>query len=466
MNVVDGGAPAPENENEKKQKKKSSKHGGAGSTTRFELPGGVLVLVEPSHAIPLLSIVVTTRSGGTSDPPGKEGLYRATLRMLRRGSEGLGSEEIEATLDRLGSEISVDVGASNATVYAQVIGRNVEAFVDLFARLLGAPTFPEDELARLRREIHAELLEVRDNDRALAQRAFRRGLYGDHPYARSSVGTLASVERLSVEDARALHAAHLRKGNLVIGFAGDVTPEKAREYAERLVARLPDGPPHPDTVPEPTMVPGRRLVLVDKPERTQTQILIGSLGTSPHDEDHVALSVANAVFGGTFTSRLMREVRSKRGWSYGASARLGVDRHRSSFAMWTFPAANDAADCMALELKLLEELVASGITARELAFIKRYLVRSYAFEIDTAAKRLHQALDVELLGLPADYYTGYLDHVEAVTLEAANAALARRLGTKDLLAVVVGTAGTILDKVTAALPEAIQVDVRAFDKDD
>ena len=432
---------------------------------RFELPGGVVVIVEPSHAIPMVSIVVCTRSGGTTDPPEKQGLQRVMLRMLRRGTAGMTAEQIEDAIDRLGSEVSVDVSTSNATVYAQVIGRSLDAFVDLFSRLLGAPTFPEDELGRLRRETAAELLEVRDNDRSLAQRAFRRSLFAEHPYGRSTLGTLESIESFSVADVRASHATHLRRGNLVIGFAGDVTVERARELAEKLVAQLPEGPAIGDDVPEPATQPGRKFVLVDKPDRTQTQILIGSLGTSPHDEDHVPLTVANAVFGGTFTSRLMREVRSKRGWSYGASARLAVDRRRGSFAMWTFPAATDAADCIALEMQLLTDLVEKGVTARELTFIKRYLARSYAFEVDTAGKRLHQALDVELLGLPADYYDRYVEHVDAVTLEQANAALARRLDPKSVLIVVVGTAANILEKITAAVPDLVQVDVVAFDKD-
>ena len=84
---------------------------------------------------------------------------------------------------------------------------------------------------------------------------------------------------------------------------------------------------------------GRRLLVVDKPERTQTQILVGTMGTSAHDDDHVPMVVGNAVFGGTFTSRLMKEIRSKRGWSYGASARTGIDRRRQSWVLWTFPAA-------------------------------------------------------------------------------------------------------------------------------
>jgi zinc protease len=264
---------------------------------------------------------------------------------------------------------------------------------------------------------------------------------------------------------RRYYESELTKGNIVLGFAGDITEDQALRIGARVVERLPDGAPAADTTPDPVMAPGRRLLFVDKPERTQTQILIGGLGTAANDPDHVALTVGNAVFGGTFTSRLMQEVRSNRGWSYGAYSRMGIDRHRQSFSMWTFPGAEDAAACLTLEIELLEMLVEAGVSEDETAFIKQYLVRSHAFDIDTANKRLHQALDVELLGLPADYYSAYAKKVSAVTAEGASAAVRARLSPKDLLVVVVGTADEILEKVKAAIPGIAQADVVSYEED-
>src|SRR5690606_28167909 len=123
------------------------------------------------------------------------------------------------------------------------------------------------------------------------------------------------------------------------------------------------------------------------------------------------------------------------------SARLSIDRRRHAFVMGAAPAAGDCPPCLALEISMLEEFVQKGVTPRELAFIKNYLVRSHAFDIDTAPKRLGQALDRELLDLPADYYDGYLDHVRGVTVEAANEAIKARLLPRDLVISVVGTAG-------------------------
>jgi zinc protease len=436
-----------------------------GTTERIDLSGGAKLFVETSHALPLVTIAIALGSGATRDPQGKDGLCRITSRMLRRGCEGLVSQAIDATIDRLGAELSVDVSASNVTIHAQVIRRNLEPFIELVARLLGTPTFDDDELARLRRETIAEIIEARDSDRSLAQVAFRRAVFAGHPYARSAVGTPSSVESIARTDVRTLYAEEYRRGSLVLGFAGDVTRDEAARFGERLARALPEGPSRPCDVAHPAPASGRRLVFVDKPERTQTQILIGSLGTWPRDPDHVPLSVGCAIFGGTFTSRMMREVRSKRGWSYGAYARLAIEQRRHSFSMWTFPAATDTAACIELELQMLEDLLTNGVTSKETTFMKRYLTRSHAFDVDTAAKRLHQALDVELLDLPSDYYSSYVDHVEAVTHEAANQALKERLSVDNQCIVVVGTQDSLLENVQRAIPRLESTNVVPFDVD-
>jgi zinc protease len=433
---------------------------------RFDLEGGGSLHVAESHAVPLVSITIAFRSGSAVDAVGKEGASKLAFRMLRRGSRTHTSTEIEDDLDRLGAELSTEVSASSSAIHGQVIERNLGAFINLLATLMSEPSFPLDELDRLRRETLAEIVEARDSDRSLAQQAFRREVFKGHPYARSTTGSTKTLTALTLDDVRAAYKTHFVQGNVALGFSGDIEPARAKEMAERLVSGLAKGARVADPVGETSRIAGRRLVFVDKPERTQTQILIGGLGTAPHDADHIALSVANAIFGGSFTSRLMREVRSKRGWSYGAYARLSVDKQRQAFSMWTFPAATDAPACVALELELLEAFVTKGVLPSELSFIKKFLSRSYAFDIDTAPKRLHQALDVEVLGLPADYYTGYLAKLNEVTVEQANAAVAARLSKDDLLVVVVGTASELEEKVRASVPGLGEHKVVPFDREE
>jgi zinc protease len=433
------------------------------SSLRFELEGGALALLEPSHDVPLVTLVLALRSGSAADPTEKAGLARIAARMLRRGCEGLVAEQIDFRIDALGAEMAVETSPSTVAIHAQVIARNLDALVDLLARMISAPTFPEEELGRLKRETVSEIIEARDNDRVIAQKAMQRSLFAGHPYGLNAGGTTQTVPRIDRSDVLAFFRRHVVSGNLVVAFAGDVAPDRVPALAARLLAGVPRGPAATQDVPEPTMAPGRRLLLVDKPERTQTQILLGTLGTSPSDDDHVPLLVANAIFGGTFTSRLMKEIRSKRGWSYGASARAGIDRRRQAWILWTFPAAQDVGPCLKLSIELLEQWVAGGVTRREVSFIQRYLARSHAFDIDTATKRMHQTLDVDLLALPPDYFSGWVEHVGSVTAESASAAVKNRIDVDRLLAVVVGTATEVLEPLRSVLPSVSEVVVVPFD---
>lgn len=421
------------------------------------------LFVETSPKLPIVSIAVAFRSGSTFDPIGREGLARTTARMLRRGCEGWDADAIEASIDTLGGEFGADSSPVATSAHAEIISRRLEPFLDLCSSLLGAPTFPEEELGRLLREAKAELVEARDSDRTLAARAFRRTLFAGHPYGRRSAGTLPSLDTITRSDVEAFYRRHYTKKTALVAISGDVTEKVAAEIAERLLARLPEGETLTDSVPDPTPAPGRRLVIVDKPERTQTQMVMGWLGSHSHDPDHVAWAVGNTAFGGTFTSRLMQEVRAKRGWSYGASSRVGFDRHRDAFTMWTAPSTTDAPACMQLELDLLAQIRKDGLTEEEVDFTKKYLARSHAFEVDTPRKRVHQPLEEALLDMPEGYHARYLDRVAAVTREEVNEALARRMPEDNLLVAVVATNADSGEALAAALPDVVDVTVAPYD---
>jgi zinc protease len=428
-------------------------------------PNGARVFVEQTRALPLVSITIAARGGATFDPAGREGACRIMARLVRRTGAGLSVEVLDERIDTLGGSLGMDVGHSTVTLHGTVIGRSLDEFADLVVGVLSNPSFAEAEFERLKRETLAELVEARDNDRHLAERWFRKQLFGAHPYGRPPGGTLATIGSLSLDDVTSLYRKLFVRGNLSFAFAGDVDAEKAHDLSDRVLAALPEGPQLPDAVPEPELRAGRHLVLVDKPERSQTQIFIGCLGTHPHDPDHVALHVASTIFGGTFTARLMKEVRSKRGWSYGAYSNLPYDRHRRGFSLWTFPKASDAAPCVELQLGMLEKWVGEGVTPRELEWAKRYLVRSHAFAIDTASKRVSQALDEALYDLPAGYHARYVEQVRAVTVEQVAEALRTRITPKDLAVSVLGTAKDVEAALRGSIADLASASTVPFDAD-
>jgi len=421
------------------------------------------VLVETSRALPLVSFSIALKTGSILDPEGMSGASRMLTRWMRRTAGGREAQAIDTEIDALGGAFGADVSPSTLIFQGTVITRSLDGLMRIAGDILARPGFAEVELERLRRETLAELTETLDDDRGLGRRWFRHRVFGDHPYARSVTGTASSIARIQSEDLKALYRRIVRPENLIFAFSGDIERARAEALAAQIRSQLSAGPPPDDSIGEPAVIPGRRLTFVDKPDRTQTQILIGGLGTHPTDPDHLALHVANTVFGGTFTARLTQEVRAKRGWSYGAYSSLPIDRQRQTFSMWTFPKAEDAGPCIQLQLEMLHALRTKGITKKELAWAKKYLVRSHAFALDTASKRVGLLLDSALYGLPAGYYEEYIERIKGVSLEAANASVVQRLSEDDLLVTVVGTAAQISDAVKTAVPNLATSEVVPYD---
>lgn len=419
------------------------------SATRFVTTRGTVGLVEESRAIPIVDVSVIVRTGSLVDPEGEEGLARMAARLVRMGTSTRSAEEIDETIEALGASLSVDVTHGTTRFFGSVIQRNFAPFLEIIGELLTSPGLRARDLAIIRREALAELLAQRDNDRWLASRAFRTLLFGAHPYARSPLGSARSIRAVRRDDVVRFVERNFTGNNLVVGISGDVEGADVPRLVERAFGTLPARAVPEVQLAKPTRTRGRRIVVIDKPGRTQTQMFVGTLGSRLRDADFHALLVANTAFGGTFTARLVREVRVKRGWSYSAHSRLGADREREAWSLYTHPSSENAVDCLALQLGLVERFVRAGVTGRELAFAKSYLIKSHAFDVDTPQKRVEPRLDCEIHGLPASFHERFVEHVRAVDREAANEAVARRLSDRDIAVALVATASEIVEPLRA-----------------
>jgi zinc protease len=429
-----------------------------GGEAAWTTPDGMRVLLEESHALPLVDFQLVLCTGSVHDPEGFEGLTRVLWRMIRMGTKSLRGPEVEEAIARLGARLSIDVSTSFVAIHGAVIRRNLEPFLELVASLLRSPAFRTTDLKQVRREHLAELVALRDSDRSLAARSFRRLLFAGHPYGRPVTGTERTLRRIARDDLVTAHARHFVGRNLVLGVAGDLTPPELESLIERHLSGLSRKKPPADRVPAPKRPRGRRVLVVDKPDRAQTQVFIGTLGSKAGDSLYYPLVVGNAAFGGTFTSKLMQEVREKRGWSYGAYSRVGTDRQRDAWYMYTFPGAAQAADCIRLELDLLEGLLDRGVSTRDHGFARRYLTGSHCFDVDTAAKRLEPRVDEIVYDLPAGYFQDYERQVRGVSRAVANDALGKRLSSRDLCIVLTATAKDVVPALEQ-LPGVRSVDV-------
>lgn len=421
------------------------------------------LLVESSDVLPLVDLEVAFPVGSLHDPEGREGLAQLTGHLVRRGPHGLSDSRFEDRLAALGARLAVEVSMRSTRIRATVLRRNLEPLVDLVAKMVWKPALRARDFARLKRQAQASLVARLDDDQSLGALRFRRTLFGDHPYGRVSSGSAASLGRLGLGEAREFYAEHLERRGFVVGMAGDVAERDAERLVSTYFPRLVDLERR-GSKPRPTRARrGRHVVIVDKPERTQTQLYIGTLGARTHDRLLFPLIVSNTAFGGTFSGPLMQEVRGVRGWSYGAYSRLLHSSQRDAWYMWTAPAAEYSADCAALQLRLMEDWVKGGVKKAELEFAQRYLINSHCFDRDTPAKRLEARLDVELLGIPRRYVDRHDELVAAVTRGRAAEATQARISCDDLTIVVVATAADVLESFRK-LPGVASVEIVPFEE--
>ncbi len=420
-------------------------------------------ILEPYTAHPYFAVELHFRRGTAGDPIGQEGLTHLAAELLMRGTRRQTRADFDATVEGLGAGIEVMAGRDDLAISADGLSRSMETLIDLVGEMLVEPRLDEEELERLKRQTIAEIAERQDSDEELAQHVFYQVLYGSNPFGRPTKGTRASLAGLTLSHLRERLPTLLARERLLIGASGDVSPARLESALRPWLERLPA-----TSVPEAPSVTlpntgQRRVVLIDKPERTQTQIWIGVPGPSVHHPDFLPLMIGNTVFGGTFTARLSREIREKRGWSYGANSYLFGLRDHGALCAHFYPATKDAVPALRLGLRLLERFAAQGVNRRELAFAKSYLVNGFPFRLESARKRLDERLRLELLGLSQSHLDTFVDRVGAVTLADVNRAIATHVRPDSARIVIVCTAKTLRKPIERLVGSAGLVQVHPFD---
>ena len=424
-------------------------------TTQPVRAAGPLVIVEASSDTPLVWFDVAIRGGASSDPRGVEGLHRHAALLARRGAGRRDRAELDETLDNLGAALDVGVSRDAVSVSGLALSRHLDSVIDLAADVLAEPRFSDEEHARLLRETPQVLDEIRDDDSALATRWFDWLCSPGHSYGRTSLGTEGSLTRIDRASAVDTWRREVTADNLVIGLAGDIDDTTAERIVTRLTERLPTTGRAPIAVDvaggtPPAPARGRRTILVDKPDRTQAQLRVGHLSVRYGDPDTAALAIAEAVFGGMFSSRLMQEIRVKRGWSYGAGCALRRSRLPHWFEIWMAAGIDVAGPAVALTLELFAEYAANGPTDDEVDFARSYLVGAMPFHVATARQRMQLAVRDAVFDLPPGYTAKLPEALGALSGEDVRAACRRQLRPDDAVTVAVTTA----DQAQAALAAA------------
>lgn len=413
----------------------------------WTLASGAKVYLAATDALPIVDVQIDVDAGSRRDPAAQAGLASASAGMVEKGvrasdaGPALDENALGEAWADLGASFGAGAGAERTSFSLRSLSDPVllDRAVALAAREIGEPSFPANVWQREREQINAALKEANTKPGTVSARAFSQAVYGTHPYGQET--TEETLAKIDVEAMRTRYAQLIRPCRAKVSIVGAVTRAQADAIATRLLARLPAQDGRCEPLPA---VPAIAALTAPKEERipftsAQAHVVIGQPGYLRTDPDHFALTLGNYILGGGgFVSRLMNEVREKRGLVYGISSGFAPGLHAGAFRVG-FQTRPDQADAaVKVSREVLAQFVAEGPTDAELKAAKDNLIGGFPLLLDSNRKLLGNVSNIAWNDLPLDYLDTWTARMNAVTVADIKAAFARKLQPDRMVTVVVG----------------------------
>jgi len=405
----------------------------AGTVQVVTSRSGISAWLMEDHSLPLISLRFAIEGGAALDPEGKEGLSRLLASMLDEGAGDLDSRAFQSALSELAISLGFSADEDAVFGHLKALSPEKDNALALLRLALHQPRFDADALARMKDALVTERQLSLSDANWLASQGFEQVAMVGHPYSRPAGGTMASLANLTREDLVAAATERLVRSRLKVVVYGDITPTELANALDNVFGDLPEGAASV-SLPELAIAAPGQVALIER-DQPQTVLLMGAPGLKRTDPDWFAALIANYVLGGDFQSRLMQEIRIKRGLTYGVSSALVPSK--AGGVLYAMASADNAKVAELVEQVRAEfkRLAMGSITPAELADARNYLTNSFALRFDSSSSITNVMLDTYRLGFKPDYLETRASEIAAVT-EGDIARVAERLFAPENLAIV------------------------------
>lgn len=407
------------------------------------LKNGLTVLLLEKHGVPIVSFYALVKAGSATDPAGQEGLASVAAALLRKGTKSRTAQQFSADLDFIGGSFEADANADFTGIFAECLAKDTGKGLELFADALTHPTFPKEEADKLIAQALDGVRGEKDDPNQVLGIYFNAYLYGAKDYGRPEDGDEISLAKVQRDAIAKFYETYYAPGNTILAVAGDFKTEEMKKRLEEAfggwsVRQTP-------TIKIETMAAakGKRLLLVDKPDATQTYFAFGNVGIAAGDPDRVAIRVVNTVFGERFTSLLNEALRVESGLTYGAQAVFEPYKAAGPFVIESFTKNETTVQAIDLALRVLDKLHKDGLTAEQLASAKSYIKGQFPPSIETSGALARRIASNEFFGLDDNEVNQLEARLDAVTLESARQVIQKHYPRENLVFVLVGRAADI-----------------------
>jgi zinc protease len=420
----------------------------AGSLTlppykKVVLPNGLTLLLMEQHEVPVVSFHARIRAGAVGDPVGKEGVASMTAALLRKGSRSRTAEQFSADLDFVGGTFGAGATVDSTQVSAEFMKKDLAKGLDLLADALLRPVFPDAEISKLSAQRVDGIKSAKDRAQSVLATYFNAYLYGSHLYGRPVGGTELSVAAVTRGDIVKYYESHYTPAGTVLAVVGDFATGEMERQIGAVFGAWPAKTAPVIAVADAPPVKGRKLLLVDKPDSTQTYFRIGNIGISRSNPDRVLIDIVNTLFGGRFTSMINTELRIKSGLTYGAGSSFAEWRAKGPFAINSYTRNASTEKALDLTLDVLKRLHEQGISREDLASAQAYLKGQFPPEIETSDQLADTLTELVFNGLDEREINGYNAKIDAATPPEISRVIKQYFPLEHLVFVLIGKASEI-----------------------
>ncbi|MGC2529063.1 MAG: pitrilysin family protein [Candidatus Acidiferrum sp.] len=410
---------------------------------KIVLKNGLTVLLMEKRGVPLIDVFALVKTGAAADPAGEAGLASVTAALLRKGTKTRTAQQFAADLDYIGGSFEADADADYSYVSAEFMTKDLARGLEIFSDGVLHPTFPQNEADKILAQSVDGVKSSKDDPRSVLGLYYQGYLYGARAYGRPPGGDELSLKRIQRNDIVNFYEANYAPGNTVLGIAGEFDPAEMRKEIERELGAWPARPVENALVPATPPEKGKRLLLIDKPDATQTYFAIGNIGTAVNDPDRFAIRVVNTIFGGRFTSELNEALRVESGYTYGAGSFFDSHKSPGPFEIDSFTKNETTIPAIDLALQVLDKLHKNGVTTEQLASAKSYIKGQYPPTIETSRQLVRRIVFNEFYGLGDDEVNQLEARIDAVTPEIAKQVIEKHFPMDNLVFVLIGKASAI-----------------------
>ena len=407
------------------------------------LKNGLTVLLLEKHGVPMINLYAIVKTGASADPAGEEGLASVTAGLLRKGSKTRTAQQFAADLDYIGGSFDADATADFSSVGAEFLTKDLTRGLELFSDALLRPTFPQAEVEKLLAQDLDGVKGAKDDPQQVLGLYYYGYLYGTHPYGRPAGGDEVSLKRIRRDAIAKFYEANYAPANTLLAVAGDFNGADMRKKLEDALGGWPARPVSAAPLAAPALAKSKRLLLVDKPDATQTYFAIGNVGMAHNDPDRVTIRVVNTIFGGRFSSELNEALRVESGYTYGASSFFDSRKMPGPFGISSFTKNETTTQAIDLALQVLQKLHKEGVSAEQLKSAKSYIKGQFPPNMETSRQLAQIIATHEFYGLGDDEINQLEARVDAVTPEMARQAIQKHFPAENLVFVLIGKSSAI-----------------------